>query len=172
MAPSDPGRNTGKVPDSPMIRGTSNPRAMPLAFQEFAAYWHEHADVDAAPPLDVLDARNAPPFTTGGIVFDAEPRAAGGWHFVVRFAGEAFAFFFQRDIAGNTLDQLFSPAAARTATERYGAIMDANRPSYSNRRRSWIPGRELVWVERIYAPFTDADGAPAHLAGLSRLSYA
>lgn len=172
MASSDVARSAGTQPDERLIRGTSDPRTMPLSFQEFAAYWCEHAGADRAPPLDILDARDAPPFAAGGIVFDAVQQPAGGWHFAVRFAGEAFAFFFQRDIVGNTLEQLFSPAAAQTATERYGAIMDAKRPSYSNRRRSWIPGRELVWVERIYAPFTDTKGEPVYLAGLSRLSYA
>jgi hypothetical protein len=172
MAQSNVEGNAGRAPATASIRGTSDPRALPRSFREFAAYWHEHATGDRAPPLDILEARNAPPVADGGIIFDAEPRAGGGWRVAVRFAGDAFSLFFKRDIVGLTLDELFPPAAAQATTERYAAMMDANRPSYSSRRRSWVLGRRLVWVERIYAPFTDTAGAPAYLAGLSRQAYA
>ncbi len=154
------------------ITGAGRIDAIPAPFQYFAAYWHKHRAEGGLPLLDILEKPAAPPISASGIVFAAEAGEGTVPDFRVHRASDLFDFYYRRNIRGCRVEDLFEARSAARRRERYAHILHGDEPHYSNRKRSRVPGREIVWIERIYAPFADESGAPAFIAGLVKLAYA
>lgn len=154
------------------IAGASNIDTLPAPFQYFAAFWHRHRPEGGLPTLAILKRSDAPPVSSSGIVFAAETRQDETAGFRVHRASDIFDFYYRRNIRGCRLDELFEPNSAARRRERYSRILNGDRPDYAKRRRSRVPGREIVWIERIYAPFADESGTPSFVGGLVKLAYA
>lgn len=153
------------------IAGVTQASTLSAPFQYFAAFWHMHSADGDLPGLRVLEQPDAPPVLSSGIVFAAQDVDGGVPEFRVFKASDQFEFYYRRKIIGCRLDELFESRVAHRRRERYARILGGGMPDFS-KRRSGIPGREIVWIERIYAPFADDKGAPAFLAGLVKLAYA
>lgn len=153
------------------IAGVAQASTLSAPFQYFAAHWHLHNADGELPRLRTLEQPDAPPVLSSGVVFAVEDADSGVPDFRVFKASDQFEFYYRRKIIGCRLDELFEARAAHRRRECYARILCGGMPDFS-KRRSGIPGREIVWVERIYAPFADDKGAPAFLAGLVKLAYA
>jgi hypothetical protein len=158
--------------NSEPIAGADHADSLPAPFQYFASFWHQHKQGAGLPSFDILNLRGAPPVLASGIVFAAEDCGVMGVDFRVHCAGEPFEFYYRRDIRGCRLGDLFDVGTVTRRRARYARILVGGMPDYSRRRRSRIPGREIVWIERIYAPFADDSGAPAFIGGVVKLAYA
>jgi hypothetical protein len=155
-----------------VIAGVSHIDALPLPFQYFVTYWYQHCPAGGVAPITVLDQPSAPPISFSGIIFRAEPSEAEKLNFRIVRACEAFDFYYKRRIEGCTLDDLYRPDEAARQKQHYADILGGCRADFLKRRRSRVPGREIVRNERIYAPFAADDGTPVFIVGLCKLSYA
>jgi hypothetical protein len=154
------------------VGGASQLDELPISFQYFVSHWHDQRPDDGIPPLTAMDQRSAPPMETSGIVFVSEPNGPERLDFRIFRASDAFDFYYYRSVVGCRLDDLYDAEAAELRRQRLGRILRGTRPDYSKRRRSSVPGRGIVWVERVYAPFAGVAGEPTYVGGLCRLSYA